>query len=808
MNNKKFICIHGHFYQPPRENPWLESVERQPSATPFHDWNEKVNAECYAPNTAARIMNNSSQIIEIMNNYEFISFNFGPTLLDWLAKADPRTTESIKAADRASLARLGHGNAIAQVYNHIIMPLASPLDKVIQVKWGIADFEKFFNRRPEGMWLAEAAVDLKTLDVLADEGIKFTILSPAQAAAVRPDAYAPWHDVRGARIDPKRPYFVTLPSGRKFALFFYDGPLSQAIAFEGILNDGAFFASRIKGVLDKYPAEAQLAHMATDGESYGHHHRFGEMALAYALKTLHDDPEVTITNYASFLADNPPTWEVQIVEPSSWSCSHGVERWRSDCGDGGHGAGWSLAWRAPLRKAFDDLRDDVAELLTQKGKELLKDPIAARIDYINFLQSEPGLDSIHNFIKRHQLRELSSKETNTVMKLMECCRFAMYTFTSCGWFFDDISRLEPVQNMRYAARAIELANSITRTDRLQKIKDTLNQAISNYDKLGTGRNIWQLQVEENWIAPEQLVIEVVLPAIIKQKPIPSVFDCYTVEQTWGRQAKKLNMNLFSGTIALRHNHLLSVRKYSYIIFYMVEHDILCMVGPWRTEDEAEKVWQHLQEVLAQESPLKLRHEIINSQDMKQVVANELTEDARVELAKSAFSSVLDNYRKSINVVYDETRETMRVFREMNLPLPRIFITLAEVIIADQLLTGLEDLIPGHPIPNRLNLLAMQAKAMGLEIGKYQHLVRTMESILELEAENLYKNRKNNNDASLELLVNVLDLAQAFGITLNLWKAQNYFHLFTDSLLPHLIPEKFIPLGVRLGFAPETMEINQ
>ena len=332
-----------------------------------------------------------------------MSFNFGPTLLSWLNDFAPRTYRMIQDADKASAARYysGHGSALAQVYNHIILPLANERDARTQIRWGIADFEHRFGRKPEGMWLAETAVNRTTLDLLAQEGITFTVLAPHQCARVRrlqksvilsdaarsaakskdpegsqaataalpfsttePPAETPawnpiWSETSNASVDPTQPYRVHLDEGRSINVFFYDGPGSRAIAFEGLLNDGENFARRLLGGLhaDKPDTEPQLAHVATDGESYGHHHKHGEMALSYALHYIEQNNLAKLTNYGEYLARFPPTWEAEVVDNSSWSCVHGVERWRSDCGCNGGRAGWNQQWRGPLREAFDLLRD-------------------------------------------------------------------------------------------------------------------------------------------------------------------------------------------------------------------------------------------------------------------------------------------------------------------------------------------------------------------------------------------------------------------------------------------------------------------
>jgi alpha-amylase/alpha-mannosidase (GH57 family) len=330
---ERYVCIHGHFYQPPRENPWLEAIELQDSAYPYHDWNERITAECYGPNAVSRILDSQDRIVRIVNNYARISFNFGPTLLSWMERKAPEVYRAVLDADVESRARYGgHGSALAQGYNHIILPLASLRDKRTQVAWGVADFVHRFGRRPEGMWLPETAVDVESLELLAEHGIEFTVLAPRQARGVRKVGDTAWTDVSGSRVDPSMAYRIPLPSGRSIAAFFYDGPISQGVAFEGLLHRGEQLAHRLLGAFAPARKHAQLAHIATDGETYGHHHRRGEMALAYALHYIETNKLATLTNYGQFLEKFPPTYEATVFDNSSWSCVHGVERWRSDCG--------------------------------------------------------------------------------------------------------------------------------------------------------------------------------------------------------------------------------------------------------------------------------------------------------------------------------------------------------------------------------------------------------------------------------------------------------------------------------------------
>jgi alpha-amylase/alpha-mannosidase (GH57 family) len=423
---EKYVCIHGHFYQPPRENAWLEYVEMQDSSYPYHDWNERVTDECYAPNTASRILGSEGFITRIVNNYAKISFDFGPTLLSWLKDKSPDTYQGILDADRISQqAFSGHGSAMAQAYNHMIMPLANRQDKYTQVFWGIRDFEHRFGRRPEGMWLPETAVDLETLDIMAEQGIRFTILAPHQARRVCQIGTDAWKDVPDASIDPTMPYEINLSTGRKMVIFFYNGPISRELAFEDLLKSGEDFAHRLIEAFSENSPHPQLVHIADDGETYGHHHRFADMALAYAIDYIEANNLARITNYGEYLEKHPPTHQVEIIENTSWSCSHGIERWRNDCGcNAGRNPKWNQAWRAPLREAMDWLRDYLIGRYQEQASQFLDDPGAARNDYIEIILDRSP-ENIWKFFERHSTRELNEEETIKVLKLLELQRHAM-----------------------------------------------------------------------------------------------------------------------------------------------------------------------------------------------------------------------------------------------------------------------------------------------------------------------------------------------------------------------------------------------
>ena len=594
----RFVCVHGHFYQPPRENPWLETVEVQESAAPYHDWNDRITAECYAPNGASRITNKQDEIIRIMNNYARMSYNFGPTLLSWLHDKAPRAYSMILHADQASRQRYsGHGSAIAQVYNHLIMPLADRRDALTQIRWGIADFEFRFGRRPEGMWLAETAVNREVLDLMAQEGIQFTILAPVQCARVRllpqsprpaspasgspafdnpgsenpavdnpasdnrgtenpgaphldsemwdnaatpppetAEPQTPWTETPNATVDPTHPYLVRLDQGRSIAVFFYDGPNSRAIAFEGLLNSGKDFADRLLSSFHPPssgdPESAQLSHVATDGESYGHHHKHGEMALSYAMHWIENDTNAALTNYGEFLERFPPKWEAEVAGDTSWSCVHGIERWRSNCGCNGGKPGWTQQWRAPLRESLDFLRDSTAPLAEELAAGLLKDLWAARDAYIHVVLDRSGT-STENFFVEHATHDLSEAERITALELLELERHTQLMYTSCGWFFDEISGIETVQIIAYAGRVLQLAAKLFGEPGAAleaPFLEILARAKSNVPEIGNGAEVYRRYVTGMKIGLNEVGAHYAISSIFRAYPEDGEIFCFDVHR--------------------------------------------------------------------------------------------------------------------------------------------------------------------------------------------------------------------------------------------------------------------------------------
>ncbi|MDR2405200.1 MAG: DUF3536 domain-containing protein [Deltaproteobacteria bacterium] len=519
MPNSRYLIIHGHFYQPPRKNPWSGSIPIQLSAAPFANWNLRITRECYSPNTVARILGDGGLIVKIINNFEHMSFNVGPTLLMWLKEADKETYERIVAADKAAfLKKDGHGPAVAQVFNHMIMPLSNTNDKITQVVWGKKFFQHTFGRDPEGMWLAETAVDLESLKILKENGMKFTILAQNQIEAIRKlspggkRGTEPFETLR-SQVDPREPYRVFFGDGEEDYLdvFVYDGQVSRAVAFENLLRDGGTFRDRILQAYGSPKEGPVLVNLATDGESYGHHFHFGEMALAWVFDSLEpktDKPspdDIIVTNYAKFLSMFPPLKEARILENSSWSCAHGVERWRSDCGchTGGDPA-WNQKWRTPLREGLDWLRDELIGVLTRESEGLFKDPFAARNEYIDVIVSGYDRECQRIFLDSQTLAAPGDKVLRVkALELMESQLMSLYMFTSCAWFFDDIAGLEPIQNMRYAARAIELCQKYTPRNLTQGLLNYLRQAVPNDKVYATGEDVWKAEVAGTDLNPSQ-----------------------------------------------------------------------------------------------------------------------------------------------------------------------------------------------------------------------------------------------------------------------------------------------------------------
>jgi alpha-amylase/alpha-mannosidase (GH57 family) len=460
-------------------------VEREQSAAPFHDWNERIASECYGPNSASPLLDDQGRMLEVVNNYAKMSFDFGPTLLRWLETHYSELYGRILEADRESVRTFsGHGSALAQVYAHMIMPLASPDDKRTQTRWGAEDFERRFGRYPEGMWLPETAVDTETLEALADAEIKFTILSPKQAGTVRKTGDESWTEVTGGIIDTRQAYSVELPSGRMISVFFYDDGISNRIAFGDLLSSGTGLSKALLGGFSARDGP-QLVNVASDGETYGHHHRNGHLALTRSLSEVEKSGTTALANYALFLALAPPDHEVRLLEPTSWSCSHGVERWRSNCGCGSDiRAGYNQEWRTPLRLSLDWLRDRLEVVYSKEGSAVFVDKGAAKEGFgsSGIGNREREQDYISKLLKNG----LPWRGRGKAQKLMEMVECAALMYSSCAWFWEDITRPETRQVLRYAARAMEIAEEVSGTNLEPDFSKILGTAVPNDPRFRSG----------------------------------------------------------------------------------------------------------------------------------------------------------------------------------------------------------------------------------------------------------------------------------------------------------------------------------
>ena len=675
-SNEKFLTIHGHFYQPPRENPWLESIEFQDSAIPFHDWNERITKECYNPNSVSKIVDNRNRILDVVNNYEKMSFNFGPTLLSWLEHHAPQTYERIIKADIESIDdHNGHGNAIAQVYNHIIMPLANEQDKQTQVKWGIRDFEYRFGRKPEGIWLAETAVDDDTLRVLVENGIKFTILSPYQALKMKKNGDKDWTDVSWGNIDPARSYRYNIKSapGKYIDLFFYDGAISRSVAFDELLKDGNKFIRRLKeGVSEtrKYP---QLVNIATDGESYGHHTKFGDMALSYVLKIRAEDEGFILTNYAEYLEKYRSDYEVDIKQASSWSCFHGVGRWCEDCGcsTGGH-PGWNQKWRKPLRNALDYLRDELVKLYEKESPNYFnKDAWEVRNAYIDVILNR-NESNIKQFQKKHFLPDLNDDEKVKAIKLLEMQRQALLMYTSCGWFFSEISGIETVQIMKYAARAMQLAAEFNKKSPEKKFLEILDEAKSNIPEFGTGKNIYENLVKPSVITPKQITSLWGISSLYEDFEDEEDVYCYTIKRLDYQKVQKGNSTLIVSHVEITSKITLETVNQMFALMQFSGGDFHCAIKEFPGETEYTEIKDRLILTYSKNPLTEIIRTLDESFGKEYFTLKDIFIEERRKILQIMLKGKLEKFAQIYQDMYDEGKGSIYHMQNLGLTVPNEF----------------------------------------------------------------------------------------------------------------------------------------
>jgi alpha-amylase/alpha-mannosidase (GH57 family) len=775
---ERYICIHGHFYQPPRENPWLEAVESQDSAYPYHDWDERITAECYAPNSASRILDGEGRIVQIVNNYGQMSLDFGPTLLVWLEENASDVYRAILAADQESRQVFsGHSSVLAQAYNHMILPLANRRDKYTQVLWGIRDFEHRFGHKPEGMWLPETAVDLETLAILAELGIQFTILAPHQAGRVRRFGGRSWRDLSGGRIDPTRAYMLRLPSRRQIALFFYDDPISRAVAFEGLLSSGEQFSRRLMSGFSEERRWPQLVHIAVDGETYGHHHRHGDMALAYALHYIQANNLARLTNYGEYLAKHPPRHYVEIIENTSWSCPHGIERWRSDCGcNTGGRPGWNQAWRAPLREALDWLRDELGPRYEEHARDLLRDPWAARDDYIDVVLDR-SLENVEKFFGRHATRRLSESEKVRALKLLELQRHAMLMYTSCGWFFAELSGIETVQVIQYGARAIQLADELFDDGLERHFLELLGQAESNMPEHQNGRRIY-----EKFVRPARIG----LPQVVAHYAVSSLFEpyderprvyCYDIERDDYQMVETGATKLAVGRARVTSEITWESALLSFGILHFGDHNVSGGVRSFRGQSRYRTMVEQVTEAFSRGDLTEVIRLLDKNFLELTYSLKSLFRDEQRKITSLILESTLAEAEAAHRELYDHHALLMRFLVDLGVPLPRAFHAAAEFILNLDLRRAIEE---EEPDLDQVQAILQAVATWRVELdtaGLSYALERTIERLAEQFC------AQPGEIAALQRLDTVTGLARFLPFEVSLWKAQNAYYDILQVVYP-------------------------
>ncbi|MCS6782418.1 MAG: DUF3536 domain-containing protein [Gloeomargarita sp. SKYBB_i_bin120] len=803
-----YVTIHGHFYQPPRENPYLEAIERQESAAPFHDWNERIFYECYRPNAFARVLSDSGDVIDIVNNFEYLSFNIGPTLLSWLERYDPETYRRILEADRRSCERLnGHGNAIAQVYNHVIMPLASTRDKFTQVRWAKQDFFARFGRWPEGIWLAETAIDYETLAVLVAEGFKFTIIAPSQAQRCRPLTGGEWLEVGGGQIDPTRPYLCRIPDDvlpeygrdRSITLFVYDGPISGDMSFGDVLCSSQTLVGRLGMAVQ--PGRTQLIAVATDGETFGHHKKGAEKTIAYALTREIPRRGWKVTNFAHYLSLHPPEWEVVIKPRTAWSCAHGVERWRSDCGCGG-GGGWHQKWRAPLRQSLDWLAQQLDRLYEEWAGEWLLNPWRARDDYIHVMR-ERTRERTQAFLAQHQRYPLTPEEQVDVLRLLEMQRHRLLMFTSCGWFFDELSRPEGVQILRYADRAMKCAQEVTGQDLEPEFRKRLALAPSNLPQYVNGEVVYQKRVEPARVTMAQVAAHYGISSLYTSYPRQEQLYCYRIEQKDYQVDRLGTLTLAVGQVTITSVITWETQHWVLAVLHLGGWDFHCCLQPFKGRKAYQQMREQLVQVFRQGSGAQTVLAMARlfsggaCYNLSDVFSQERQRIIRL-LAQNTLTQLDQLYSQ----VYRENYGVVMAFRRDHLPVPQELQVAAAISLGQRAMSLLRqlELETSNPLqdspPNglmylqELHSLAQEVEQVGVQLD-------------------IPEGRQVVERLLLTWLEGLLTHVPPSLLQLGVQRWRQLFQLAERLQLPlqlDRIQERYFAWGVRGELAPELLEL--
>jgi alpha-amylase/alpha-mannosidase (GH57 family) len=806
------VTVHGHFYQPPRENPYLDTIERQPSATPFHDWNERIHHECYRPNAFARVLNERGDLVGIVNNYEYLSFNIGPTLMSWLERYDIEVYQRILEADRKSCDRLnGHGNAIAQVYNHIILPLANERDKQTQIRWGKEDFRSRFGRDPEGMWLAETAVDYATLEALVAEGIRFTILAPSQAERCRliPSDEQPvsqWLEVGGSQIDPTRPYRCFLANGKYIDIFFYDGPISRDMGFNDVLSHSQHFAGRLGQAVRGDHRPAQLISVATDGETFGHHKGGTEKCLAFAFTQEFPARNWTVTNYAHYLSINPPTWEVVLKPVTAWSCAHGVDRWQEDCGCGGGGL-WNQKWRRPLRDSLDWLRDKLVKVYEETGRQFFRDPWAARDEYIQVIRDRSAAN-VDQFLTRHRKRKLTPAEQLDALRLLEMQRHALLMYTSCGWFFEEISRPEGVQILRYAARALELAGEVAGVQLEKSFLRRLTTAPSNVDFFKHGGEVYRQLVVSAQISFKQVAAYYAISSLFdrhevrgKRHDTESNFSCFIPRpsKVYCYDAHQLDyqlQRLGSLTIAVGQLRLLSEITWesSHLVFAVVHlggWDFHCCIQPFTGRRAYSQLKDKLFDAFKQASATQMILAMTQLFGGESFSLQDLFAEERHRIMGLISHETLTRLDQLYTQVYRDNYGILMAFHRDELPVPQELQVAAEIALSHRCLTSIKALEQEFDEPQLGLSYLVELEAIATEANHLRARLKVPEAKQTLEKlilrslwQLLHDANPDTLDSDLNRVKRLIELGNQLHLSLSLDRCQElYFNCLQTRIEP-------------------------
>jgi hypothetical protein len=763
------LAVHGHFYQPPRENPWTEDVPVEPSAAPYHDWNERITAEAYRPNAHARIVDDRGRVMAIVNDYELLSFNIGPTLASWLETHHPDLYALVLDADRRC------GSAIAQAYNHMILPLATERDIRTQVRWGLADFQRRFGRRAAGLWLPETAVNDVVLRVLVEEGVGFTILAPSQAD--RP-------------VEPGRVYRWTHPGGAgHVAVVFYDGPLSHDLAFGIGSQPASTFVERAMAA-----APDGLVVLATDGETFGHHHRFGERAIAYALAVEGPRRGVATGPIAAWVRQHRPAESIGVVE-SAWSCAHGVGRWARDCGcSSGGQPGWNQAWRAPLRAALDLVRDHAASVFEDLGSTVLRDPWATRDAYIAVVLDDAKRSS---FLTK-RLRK--GADATVALTLLEAQRHAMLMYTSCGWFFDDIAGLEAVQVLRYAARCMDLLREAGDATPLEdEFLDVLDGAVSNDPAEGSGRQVWARHVEPARVTPARVVAHIALLEVLDGRaplPVTAGHEVSVGEHTYTERGA---LGLGCGRVMLVHRRTRRIHTYVYAAVHLGALDVVGACRPAGPVAEDDALLAELRAAFGAGTRLThLLRLVTDGFGPEEFDVSAALPDAPDPLLATAARNLADRFGAELDRLFSDHRAMFSTLTAAGQPLPEELRAPAQLALARRLEADLVDIAA---IGDRLALASAEsvvAEAADAGVRLDVPLVRAAADAALLAL--VRRALESGADADVSAAVALLDLARHSGVSVDLARAQEavYQRLAPGSRSDGVLSRLGAALGLAVG----------